>query len=108
MPTLLAAAVVLLAGACRGQQEPITVPLSDLVAEQESYEGTKVETRGTVRVLDEETANRHYVLEDARANRVQLVPESMAAEYVGGEVVVRGEFGFDETSGRFIRIQRIG
>lgn len=84
------------------------MPLSRLVAEQESYEGTNVETRGTVRLIDEETAHRHYVVEDARANRVQLFPESMAAEYVGREVVVRGEFGFDETSGRFIRIEHMG
>lgn len=104
----MAAVVVPLAGACGSEQGPVTVPLSQLVAEQESYEGTKVETRGTVRVLDEETAVRHYVVEDVRANRVQVVPESVAAEHVGREVIVSGEFGFDETSGRFIRIERIG
>lgn len=104
---LLLTAPILVAGACGGEQELVTVPLSRLVGEQESYEGREVETRGTVRVFGEEAATGHYVVEDARANRVQVVPGSVAAKYVGREVIVAGEFDFDDTRGRFIRMGRI-
>jgi hypothetical protein len=103
----LAATVLLLAGACRPGREPLAVPLARLVSEQESYEGQEVETRGTVRAFGEDPATRHYVLEDARANRVQLIPDRAARGYVGREVLVAGEFGFDDTRGRFISIDRI-
>lgn len=107
MAALLAAAALLLAAACGGEREPVTVPLSRLVAERESYEGRRVETRGTVEAFGEEGATRHYVVADARANRVQLLPEDAVAEHVGREVIVVGEFGFDEQSGRFIWVERI-
>lgn len=103
----LAAAVVLLAGACRPEREPVAVPLARLVSEQESYEGQAVETRGTVRAFGDDPATHHYVLEDARANRVQLIPDRAARRYLGREVLVAGEFGFDETRGRFISVDRI-
>lgn len=103
----LAATALLLAGACRQDREPVAVPLARLVSEHEAYEGKEVETRGTVRAFGEDPATRHYVVEDARANRVQLVPDRVAGGYVGREVVVAGEFGFDERRGRFIRIDRM-
>lgn len=104
----LAATVLLLAGACRPEREPLAVPLARLVSEQESYEGQEVETRGTVLAFGEDdSATHHYVLEDARANRVQLIPHRAARGYVGREVLVAGQFGFDETRGRFISIDRI-
>ncbi|MGH2554428.1 MAG: hypothetical protein ACRDHO_01760 [Actinomycetota bacterium] len=103
----LATTALFLAGACTQDREPVAVPLARLVSEQESFEGKDVETRGTVRAFGEDPATRHYVVEDARANRVQLVPDRVADGYVGREVMVAGEFGFDERRGRFIRIDRI-
>lgn len=103
----LAATALLLAGACRQDREAVAVPLARLVSEQESFEGKNVETRGTVRAFGQDPATRHYVVEDGRANRVQLVPGQVAGVYVGREVVVAGEFGFHERRGRFIRIDRI-
>lgn len=100
--------MLILAGACRPEREALAVPLARLESEQELYEGQEVETRGTVRAFGEDDpATHHYVLEDARANRVQLIPDRAARGYVGREVLVAGEFGFDETRGRFISIDRI-
>lgn len=107
MAALLAATALVLAAACGGERELVTVSLSRLVADQGSYEGRRVETRGRVEAFGEEAAARHYVVEDARANRVQLLPEDAAAEYLGREVIVVGEFGFDERRGRFVRVDRI-
>lgn len=102
----LVSVALLLAGACTQDREPIAVPLARLVSAQESYEGRMVETRGTVQAFGEVSA-RHYVVEDGRANRVQLLPGRVAGGYVGREVMVAGEFGFHERRGRFIRIDRI-
>lgn len=106
MAALLAATALLLAAACEREQGLVTVSLSRLVADQGSYERRRVETRGRVEAFGEGAA-RHYVVEDARANRVQLLPEDAAAKYLGREVIVVGEFGFDEGMGRFIRVDRI-
>ncbi len=103
-----AAAAGLHTNACGpSESEPRVVRLVELVAEQESYEGSYVRTRGTVRAFGDAPAELHHVVEDARANRVQLLPGSAAQGYVGREVIVVGRFGFDEAIGRFIRIETI-
>jgi hypothetical protein len=103
----LAATALLLVGACTQEMEPEAVPLARLVSEQESYEGEEVETRGTVRSFGEGPATRHYVVEDPQANRIQLIPGRLAEGFVGREVMVVGEFGFDASRGRFIRVDHI-
>jgi hypothetical protein len=89
------------------EPEPSVVRLIELVAQQESYEGSYVQVRGTVRAFGDVPAELHYVLEDTRANRVQLLPGSAAHGYVGHEVIVVGRFDFDEATGRAIRIETI-
>lgn len=83
------------------------VRLVELVAQQEAHEGWYVQTRGTVRAYGDAPAERHYVVEDARANRVQLLPGSAAEGYVGHEVIVVGRFDFDDAIGRYLRIETI-
>jgi hypothetical protein len=102
------AAASLQTSACGpSESEPRVVRLVELVAEQESYEGSYVQIRGTVRAFGDAPAERHYVVEDTRANRVQLLPGSAAQGHVGHEVIVVGRFDFDEAIGRSIRIETI-
>lgn len=83
--------------------------LAELVANQEGYDDRPVETNGVVRRFGaEEGATRlHYVVEDQRANRVAIVPNSMAERHTGQEVTVAGFFHFSEQEGRRIEITRI-
>jgi hypothetical protein len=107
--TLLAAAVTasLITGACGpADGEPRDVPLEALVAEQRSFDGARVRTRGAVRAFGDDSAI-HQVIQDRRSNRVQLLPDAVARRYVGHMVIVVGTFGFDEESGRFIRVEAI-
>lgn len=83
------------------------VSLANLVAEEEAYVGRDVRTRGVIRAFGEDPGTRHYVVEDERANRVQILPGTAAARFEGRRVVVEGQFGFDQSSGRFIRARRI-
>lgn len=102
------AAASLQTNACGpNEPEPSVVRLVELVAQQESYEGSYVLVRGTVRAFGDAPAELHYVLEDMRANRVQLLPGSAAQGYVGHDVIVVGRFDFDEATGRLIRIETI-
>jgi hypothetical protein len=105
---MLWAVTALLISACgSGAQEPVAVPLIELVADQERYEGSDVRTRGTVEVFGDDPDALHYVIEDDRANRVQLLPNEGAKQFVGREVIVVGRFGFDDQAGRFIEIEGI-
>lgn len=101
------AAVAIAVAGCGGGRGPVDVSLAQLVAEEEAYLGRLVRTRGVIRAFGEDPATRHYVVEDERANRVQILPDAAAAEFEGRRVVVEGVFGFDQRSGRFIRAQRI-
>ena len=106
---LLASAGSLVAGCSDDSEDPATASLAELVAEQENYEGRRVETVGVVRRFGEaEGATRlHYVVEDQQANRMALIPNDLAARHAGEEVVVVGSFRFSERDGRSIEIERI-
>lgn len=78
------------------------------MADQESYEGELVTTEGVVTaVSDAPGGGAYHVLEDADANRVLLVPDSVAARYVGQRVSVTGRFTFDPDQGRQVQVERI-
>ncbi len=106
---LLAAAGSLVAGCSDEPGGPVRASLAELVADQEDYEGRRVETVGVVRRFGEaEGATRlHYVVEDQQANRVALIPNDLAERHAGQEVVVVGSFAFSERDGRSIEIERI-
>ena len=109
---VLAAAIVTLAAlplafaACGGDDngEPKDVPLADVVADQDSYNGDTLRLQGTVVGFEE--AVEHYVIEDENQNRVELVPTDQAAEYEGQEVSVVGRFTFADDQGRRIEIEK--
>ncbi len=104
----VAAATALLVSACgSGAREAVTVPLIELVTEQDRYEGSDVRTRGRVETFGDDPDVVHYVIEDDRSNRVQLLPTDVAKRFVGREVIVVGRFGFDDQRGRFIRVESI-
>lgn len=106
---LLASAASLVAGCSDDSEDPARTSLAELVAEQENYEGRRVEIVGVVRRFGKaEGATRlHYVVEDQQANRVALIPNDVAERYAGQEVVVVGSFKFSERDGRSIQIERI-
>ena len=106
---LLTSAGSLFAGCSDESEDPVRASLAELVAEQENYEGRRVETVGVVRRFGEaEGATRlHFVVEDQQANRVALIPNDLAERHSGQEVVVVGSFQFSERDGRSIQIERI-
>jgi hypothetical protein len=87
----------------------VGVALAELVADQDDYDGRRVETTGVVRRFAEaDGATRlHYVVEDQHANRVAIVPTDVAEPHTGRPVVVVGLFRFSEGQGRSIEIERI-
>ena len=106
---LLASAGSLFASCSDASEDPVRASLAELVAEQENYEGRRVQTVGVVRRFGEaEGATRlHHVLEDQQANRVALIPNHVAERHAGQKVVVVGSFQFSERDGRSIQIERI-
>ena len=93
--------------ACSGGG-PVEVPLAQLVAEQEAYDGQTVVTEGTVAaVRDSSAADAYFVLQDAADNRVRLLPDEAAAPHEGDSVAVTGAFRFREQSGRDLTVDRI-
>lgn len=84
--------------------EPATVTLAELVAEQEELDGDVVVAEGIVRTYDDP---RHYWIEDADLNRVEIVPEAAIASHVGARVQVEGRFTFREDEGRRISVDRV-
>lgn len=99
----------LLAGCSNDSGRPVGASLAELVADQDDYEGRRVETAGVVRRFGEgEGATRlHYVVEDQRANRIAIVPNDVAEPHTGRQVIVVGLFRFSEGQGRIIEIERI-
>jgi hypothetical protein len=98
----------LTAGAC-GDGEPREATLEQLTWETDAYVDRDVEVTGIVREFGEaEGATvHHYVIEDARHNRVQLLPNEAAAPHVGNEVTVVGRFEFSDTEGRRLHVDTV-
>jgi hypothetical protein len=100
---VLASAV--LAAACAGRQ-PASVSLASLAAHQQSYRGKQVTTQGVVRRFADATGT-YFVVEDAEHDRVEVLPASRMAAYQGRRVEVTGRFGVDQTTGRFMQVERV-
>lgn len=106
---LLLPAGGLLAGCADEPSTPERATLAELVAEQDDYDGDRVEAAGVVRRFGEAegAARLHYVVEDDRKNRVALRPNDVAEPHVDREVTVVGVFHFTEGRGRSIDVERI-
>jgi hypothetical protein len=97
------------AGCSDDSGAPARVTLAELVADQDDYDGRRVETAGVVRRFGEAdgATKLHYVVEDQQSNRVAIVPNGVAEPHTGRQVVVVGLFRFSEGQGRSIEIERI-
>ncbi len=103
---LVALLVALVLAGCGGPQ---TVPLAELVADAEGYDGQQVITSGHVLEFDADDGalERHFVLQDSAANRVLLLPLEAAEEHGGALVEVLGQFEADEVQGRMLHVEEI-
>lgn len=83
--------------------------MTELARNTDDYDGREVVTHGVVMEFgaDEGALERHFVLQDADVNRVQLLPDAVAEEHVGRTVEVLGEFEFDPNRGRLLHIETI-
>jgi hypothetical protein len=99
------ALLIVLSGGCSAVDlGPVPVTLSELVAEQDRYDGRHVIAEGLVRTFDDP---RHYWIEDDDVNRVEIVPEDAVADHVGAVVRVTGRFTFRDDEGRRITIDEL-
>lgn len=98
--------VVLLLAGCGG---PRVVPLSELAANADYYDGRTVIAHGVVMEFgaDDDPVEHHFVIQDQDVNRVQLLPNEAAEPYVGSVVEVVGEFAFDPDRGRLLHVESI-
>ncbi|HUH07656.1 MAG TPA: hypothetical protein VML96_07605 [Egibacteraceae bacterium] len=105
MRRLAATAILALAVSCAARAAT-PAPLARLATEQEAYDGRLVRTEGVV-VAIAGTAGQHFVLEDASANRVRLLPDDIAQDHAGQAVTVVGGFRFHPDRGRELTIDDI-
>lgn len=107
-PQPLAAMAVLLAvlivAGCGGPAGIQDVALVDLADRQETYSGQTVRAQGVLRTYPDP---KHYWIEDADLNRVELVPHDRLEALVGLPVRVVGRFTFRETEGRRITVEQL-
>lgn len=87
------------AGCAATSSGPIEVELADLSADHEEYDGQVVVARGVVRTFHDP---RHYWIEDAHLNRVEIEPQDRIRPYLGAEVRVVGRFTARDGEGRRI------
>ncbi len=85
---------------------PSSVSLVTLTSDQDAYRGAVVTTRGTVRRFID-PSGPYFVIEDPDRNRVEVLPTSSVAPYVGRRVEVTGTYDVDQSVGRFIRTDRV-
>lgn len=92
--------------ACGG---PRGVSLTELAVNADYYDGRAVVAHGVVLEFGSEDGpvERHYVLQDADVNRVELLPPELARPHVGSAVEVVGEFQYDEERGRRLQVDTI-
>jgi hypothetical protein len=111
MHRLLTVAVVasfFLGSACAAADSaPMRLSLAQLAADQTAYGGRHIQTQGTVRQFQDPNGTVYYVIEDSRANRVELTPASTGSAYVGQQVVVVGIFHVDDQRGRSIAVEHV-
>jgi hypothetical protein len=104
VPPMLAALVLLVLTACAGGGGTSAVTLEELVAEQERFDGERVIVEGVLREYDDP---RHYWIEDAVPNRVELEPHDAVEDLVGRELRVVGEFSYRDDRGRVITVEEV-
>lgn len=100
--TLLLIAALALAGCGLAPRGTAEVTLAELASDQEEFRGRTVVTEGVVQTFDDP---RHYWIEDAAQNRVELRPMGMVETLVGARVRVEGLFTFADDEGRRIAIE---
>lgn len=84
------------------------VPLAQLAAEQDAYDGQAVRTLGTVvSVVDQPGDEPYFVLQDAAGNRVRLLPDGAVRGHEGDVVTVTGTFAFRPDAGRELLVDEI-
>lgn len=88
--------------ACGTGGGTVDASLAELVTEQERFHGSTVRAEGVLRTHDEP---RHYWIEDADLNRVELVPPEAVAPHVGAWIRVEGTFTFRDDEGRRIEVE---
>ena len=98
--------LVLLGAACG---PPSQTSPAELVSEAETFDGHEVTVSGAVVAFDEDdgASRPHVVLEDADANRIELLPTDEAQPYAGAAVEVTGTFEFAPDEGRRILVEEI-
>lgn len=103
---VVAMTLALLLAGCGG---PRVVPLSELAANADYYDGRMVIAHGVVLEFgaDDDDVEHHFVIQDQDVNRVQLLPNEAAEPHVGAVVEVLGEFEFDPDRGRLLHIESI-
>jgi hypothetical protein len=86
--------------------EVLSPSLEALVWQTESFEGESVRVTGTVRVFAIGTPGEHFVLEDAKQNRVEIfgVPRSALHELSDKSMTIEGVFHFKDGVGRYIDV----
>lgn len=96
--------VLVALSACAGVR---TLSLEQLATEQEQLTGETVRTSGVVRQFADPGGAAYYVLEDAAANRVQLLPPNAVARYAGQSLTVVGRFEVSPTLGRVLHVESV-
>jgi uncharacterized protein (DUF58 family) len=103
-----AAAVLVLLLALAAGCGPPRVTLADLATDQRAHDGEEITVRGVVVEIEPDGPVPHYVVvQDAEANRLELIPLQEAESHIGSVVEVTGEYRFDPDRGRRLRIQTI-
>jgi hypothetical protein len=96
--------LVLLTGCAADDGEPVEVDLVELAEDQTGFDGQLVVTEGVVRTYDEP---RHYWIEDADLNRVELTPMELIEPHLGDEIRITGRFTFRDDEGRRIAVDEL-
>ena len=85
-------------------REPTDLTLLQLARQQIAYDGRKVTTEGILRT---HPSPRHYWIEDADLNRVELEHAAALQQWVGARVRVQGRFRYADDRGRRIEVEQI-
>lgn len=85
-------------------EDAVPVPLDVLVAQQDSFDGRRVRTTGTLREFDDP---HHVWIEDAGLNRIELRPSERFEGQTGQVVEVVGRFSYASDRGRRIEVESV-
>lgn len=95
---------VLALGGCGSAAATADLTLAELTVDQVRFDERTVRTDGVVRTAP---SPRHYWIEDADLNRVELQPHDQVEDLVGWTVQVEGHFTFRDDEGRRIQIEEL-